>query len=397
MTPSTHPTEGTDARPYAMRLAVYTDYPYQEVDGRVYAERAFAVFLSRLGTHFDRMTVVGRLAPPSEQGRYDLGEDVDLVRLPYYARLSDPLPALKAIAGSVRACWRALPDTDSVWLLGPHPLVFPFALMAWMRKKRVVLGVREDLPEYVRARHPNRRLLYSAARAMAWGYRALGRTCSVVAVGPSIAHTYRHSRRLLQITVSLVDEQDIVPPESGSRDYQGRLHVLSVGRLEAEKNPLLLADVLADLVERDPRWHLIVCGEGSLSEELSERFRQLGLTSHVELRGYVPLAEGLTSLYRECHMLLHVSWTEGLPQVLYEAFAAALPVVATDVGGIAEAVGEAVSLVPPGDPVAAARALVELREHEALRRRRVEAGNALALGTTIQREAARVAEFIARD
>jgi glycosyltransferase involved in cell wall biosynthesis len=168
-----------------------------------------------------------------------------------------------------------------------------------------------------------------------------------------------------------------------------------VGRLEAEKNPLLLADILARLVARDPRWHLIVCGEGSLSDQLEERCRGLGVAANVELRGYVPLDVGLLSLYRNCHALLHVSWTEGLPQVLYEAFAAALPVVATDVGGIADATGDAVTLVPPGEPDAAVQALVELSKDEALRRRRIAAGNALVTRATLQHECSRVAEFIA--
>ena len=54
----------------------------------------------------------------------------------------------------------------------------------------------------------------------------------------------------------------------------------------------------------------------------------------------MPLRDGLLALYRSAHVLLHVSWTEGLPQVLFEAFAAGLPVVATDVGGVAEAAGD---------------------------------------------------------
>jgi glycosyltransferase involved in cell wall biosynthesis len=376
------------------RLAVYTDYPYYLNGDRVYAERSFAAFLARLGSHFERFAVIGRLAPASDRGRYELGENVDLVPLPYYPRLSDPGPALRGMAGSFRTYWTALRDIDCVWLLGPHPLVFPFAAMALLRKKQVVLGVREDLPEYVRMRHPNRRRLQYAARAMTWGFRTLGRVCGVVAVGPAIADQYRHSRRLLQITVSLVDDVDIVSPESQGRD-DDQLTVLSVGRLEAEKNPLMLADVLSRLVDRDPRWRLIVCGEGTLFHELDDRFRELGLAASVELRGYVPLDGGLTSLYRECQMLLHVSWTEGLPQVLYEAFAAALPVVATDVGGIAIATGDAVTLVPPGDPEAAAQALIALSEDESLRRSRILAGNALIRRATIQDECARVARFIA--
>ena len=330
-----------------MRLAVYTDYAYHQVDGEVYAERAFAVFLARLATHFERFTVIGRLAPYADRGRYPLGESIEFVPLPYYRSLSEPLPVLKGMAGSIRRFWKALADIDCVWLLGPHPVAILYAGMSILRRKRVVLGVRQDFPEYIGNRHPNRRSFRLLASAMEGAFRLLGRFCAVVAVGPTLAGHYRPRAASSQLTVSLVDEADIVAPGSKRLDYDGELKVLSVGRLDTEKNPLMLADVLARLVEQDPRWRLIVCGEGPLAEKLAWRLRRLGVDDHAELLGYVSQDNGLRGLYNECQMLLHVSWTEGLPQVLYEAFAAALPVVATDVGGIKQAAGDAVTLIPP--------------------------------------------------
>ena len=379
----------------AMRVAAYTDYSYHRIEGAVYAERAFSLFLSRLAERFERLTVLGRLAPTSEShARYQLGEGVEFVALPYYARLTEPRTVLRAMAGTLRAFWTALGENDCICLFGPHPLAFPIALMAWMRGKKLVLGVRQDTPEYVRRRHPERRFLHLIADLMDCGFRLLGRFSSVIAVGPAVANSYRHSRRLLQISVSLVDQADIVSPGSRRIDYGGELTALSVGRLDVEKNPLLLADILALLLERDPRWRLVICGEGSLEGSLRERLSQLGVAARAELRGYMPMHGGLLPLYQKSHALLHVSWTEGLPQVLYEAFSAALPVVATDVGGIAAAVGGAVSLIPPGDARAGADALAELGSDQALRERRIAAGHALVKEATIQVECARVAAFI---
>ena len=51
-----------------MRLAAYTDYSYHRVDGRVYAERAFALFLDRLAGSFERLTVLGRLRRRGRRG-----------------------------------------------------------------------------------------------------------------------------------------------------------------------------------------------------------------------------------------------------------------------------------------------------------------------------------------
>ena len=103
----------------------------------------------------------------------------------------------------------------------------------------------------------------------------------------------------------------------------------------------------------------------------------------------------LAELYRSSHALLHVSWTEGLPQVLFEAFAAGLPVVATEVGGVPAAVGDAALLVPPGDAEAPARALDRIATDPALRERLTEAGLARVREHTLEAEARRVAEFLA--
>jgi glycosyltransferase involved in cell wall biosynthesis len=376
-----------------MRVAVYTDYPYQQRSGQVFAERAFALFLAQLAPNFERFTVIGRLAPPSERGRYPLGEQVEFVALPYYRSLTEPWPVIKAMAGSVRRYWRALDDTDCVWLLGPHPVSILFAALALVRRRRIVLGVRQDLPQYVRNRHPNSRLMRLFGGILERSYRWLGRRCDVIAVGPALADNYRRSRRVLELTVSLVDEADIVAPESRDVDYSAELEVLSVGRLDTEKNPLMLADVLSQLARQDRRWQLTVCGEGSLAGELDARLRDLDVSDAARIRGYVTHGD-LTALYRGSQFFLHVSWTEGLPQILFEAFAAALPVVATDVGGVREACGDAVTLIPPGDPAAAAEALLQLSADPELRLRRIEAGHALVRAATIQAECARVTAFL---
>ena len=73
----------------------------------------------------------------------------------------------------------------------------------------------------------------------------------------------------------------------------------------------------------------------------------------------MPIDSGLWERYRRSHVLVHVSHTEGVPQVLLEAFAARLPVVATSVGGVAEVVRDLGWLVPVDDADAAARALRE--------------------------------------
>jgi glycosyltransferase involved in cell wall biosynthesis len=138
----------------------------------------------------------------------------------------------------------------------------------------------------------------------------------------------------------------------------------------------------------------VACGEGRLRDALAARARELGVGDALDLPGYEPLEEGLWERYRSADALLHVSWTEGAPQVLLEAFAAGLPVVATAVGGVADLAGDAALLIAPGDATAAAEALASLAD-PALRRRLVTAGLARARAHTAEREAGRVAALLA--
>jgi glycosyltransferase involved in cell wall biosynthesis len=217
----------------------------------------------------------------------------------------------------------------------------------------------------------------------------------VVVVGSAMEHRYRRAPRLLSLCVSLVPEREIAPADDEARDWDGEWRVLSVGRLDAEKNPVLLADVFARLAREEPRWRLVVCGEGPLRSDLEARLQALDVRERAELLGYVPLDGRLLELYRSSHLLLHCSWTEGVPQVLYEAFAQRLPVVATDVGGVREAAQGAALLVAPGDAEAPARALARLADDGALRTRLVAAGVERAREHSLEAGTQRVAAFLA--
>jgi glycosyltransferase involved in cell wall biosynthesis len=377
-----------------VRLAVYTDYTYKREQGEVRAERAFALFIDALAERIGGLTLAGRLDPRPGAGPYRLGPAVAFVPLPFYETVTRPLSAGRQMLASLRRFWRVLDDVDTVWLLGPSPLALLFALQTLLRRRALVLGVRQDMNAYVKSRHPHRRWIQLAGALMEAAWRLLGRRAPVVVVGPQLALHYHRSRRLLEVAVSLVRERDVVAdvPQQTPGDT---VNVLSVGRLETEKNPLLLADVLARLNVNGTRWHLTVIGEGPLREQLAQRLAELGVARDADLRGYVPHDDGLVEAYRDSDVLLHVSWTEGLPQILFEAFAAGLPVVATDVGGIRAAVGDATELIPPGDADAAVRALKRLQGDPEQRERRMRAGLALARAHTLEAETARLATFVA--
>jgi glycosyltransferase involved in cell wall biosynthesis len=382
-----------------MRLAVYTDYEYRSDGTRRYGQRAFVVFLEALRERVDRLVLVGRLDPEPGSSHYPLHEDTELLGLPHYESLGHPLAVARSLLVSVRLFWRLLDELDTVWVLGPYPHSVLLALLTIARRRRLVLGVRQDMPLYVRSRRPDRRWMHWSADLLEAIWRLLARRYPVVVVGPELERKYRagRARSVLATAVSLVSEGDLERAAAAvaARDYSGELTLLTVGRLDAEKNPLLLAEIAALLAAGGRRWRLLVCGDGPMREQLRERVEQLGLADVVELLGYVPIDGGLLDLYRNSHAFLHVSWTEGFPQVLVEAFASGLPTVATAVGGVPAAAEGAALLVEPDDAAAAAAALERIAAEPRLRDELIAAGLERARGGTLEAATERLAEYLA--
>jgi glycosyltransferase involved in cell wall biosynthesis len=383
-----------------VRLGVYSDLKYRRDDGVLSTDCAFIRFVTSLPPRVDEVVIFGRLDP--EQGRYPYALPTDGVRfvaLPFYPKVT----ALRGLVGAVRrstAIFRAeLDRLDAVWIFGPHPLSDRFARIARRHGTPLVLGVRQDYPSYIGNRLPSRLWGWAipVAHALERSFRRLGRRAPTVALGAEIASNYAGGAPVLTTGFSLVRRDELVSDDEAlAKAWNGPLRVLSVGRLDPEKNPLLLVEIAELLRRQDPRWSLAIAGDGPLEEALERRIEDRGLGDAVELLGYVPNGPELWAEYRQSHTFLHVSLTEGLPQVLFEAQGAGLPVVATDVGGVSAAVGggESALLVPPEDAAAAAEALVRLAADEPERRRLIAAGLANAREQTIEAQLDRIAEFL---
>lgn len=378
-----------------MRFIVYTDQVYKRSEGDIRTDRTFPLFVAEVGKHLEHLVIMGRVRTDPGPAPFRMPDGVEFVGLPHYDSLVDLRSALRVTVASVRAFWQALDEADGAWVLGPHPLGVLFALLAVARRRRLVLGVRQEFRSYARRRHPRRHLVHLAADLLEQCWRLLSRANSAIVVGPALNRQYRHAGRLHNLYVSMIRASQIVGPEvERTKSYGGPLTILSVGRLDEEKNPLMLADVLAGLRANGRDWRLVICGKGQCENQLIQRLEALGVSAAAQLKGYVPIDGGLRNLYIGAHVFLHVSWTEGVPQVLFEAFSTHLPVVATDVGGVATAAGNAALLIPPDNVGAAVRAVELIADDQTLRQTLTAAGARRASEHTLEAEAARVAEFL---
>jgi glycosyltransferase involved in cell wall biosynthesis len=390
------------------RLGIYVDAVFHvdetnEQEVRVDpVDYAFLLFAAEVGERFDRLVLFGRtragVAPPESVPI----DHVDLARLPHYDSLRDFGGVMRAGRGTLRGLRRGLSGVDVVWVLGPHPYGFALIGLALLRGKRVVLGVRQDTIEYYRNRLPARgsRALLGAVWTMDGFYRLLARHVKTTVVGQRLARRYGGRRgRVLPMNVSLIHSAEVVEAPA-ALDWGGTIGLLSVGRLEPEKNPLLLVDALAQLeTERPGRYRLTWLGQGRLREQVAERARTLGVEHALDLRGFIPYGPALLELYRSAHIFVHVSLTEGVPQVLFEALASGTAVVATDVGDVGSTLenGAAGLLVEPDNVAALVAAVRTLTDNLDLRNRLSSRGLELAAQASLEAESERVARFIAND
>ena len=143
--------------------------------------------------------------------------------------------------------------------------------------------------------------------------------------------------------------------------------ILAAGRLSPEKGFDILVEAAARVLPRFPDAHIVLHGEGPERPKLEARLAELGLRARFAMPGFT---KELDKLLPHAAMLVLPSYTEGLPNVVLEAGAAGVPVVATAVGGTPEVVvdGETGFLVPAGDPAALADRIGVLLADEARRR-----------------------------
>jgi glycosyltransferase involved in cell wall biosynthesis len=130
----------------------------------------------------------------------------------------------------------------------------------------------------------------------------------------------------------------------------------------ARHDPVKGVDVLLDAFARvAPPTRLVLIGDGAETDALRQRCSELGLDDRVEFRP-LPWEIRASSLMWAFDGLVVPSRLEGFPVTIVEAMLAGLPVVATDVGSVDEAVrpGETGWIVPPEDPTALAAAIEEL-------------------------------------
>lgn len=181
------------------------------------------------------------------------------------------------------------------------------------------------------------------------------------------AEKYGLNREKTWVIRPAVDTSFFRPPAGHARSG-GILRVATTGSLVWRKGYEYCLLAIRHLIDSGTRTKLHIVGDGPDRQRVLFTIEDLGLKDHVHLHGRLPPEDVRRILWNSDAFVL-ASVSEGISNAALEAMACGVPIVASDVGGMREAIreGEDGYLVPPRDPQALARALQKLEQPQARR------------------------------
>jgi glycosyltransferase involved in cell wall biosynthesis len=158
-----------------------------------------------------------------------------------------------------------------------------------------------------------------------------------------------------------------------------------IAQLIPRKGHGLLFDALPAVLARHPNTKMLIFGKGPLEEALRQTAKARGMENAVRFAGF---RGDLARIIPNLDLVVHPALMEGLGVSLLEAAASGVPIIASRVGGIPEAVKDGVNgyLIEPGDSMALTQKLIDLLGKPGLRREFGAAGRRLVVeGFSIER------------
>ena len=205
----------------------------------------------------------------------------------------------------------------------------------------------------------------------------VNRLTDVVVANAEITADYaRHGQGVPDEKVRIIRGGVNIPPEFTEAERRAQRAELGaaedtfligcVGTFRSMKRQDLLLDALARLLPNRPELRLVLVGDGEMRPKIEQKIKSLGLEDRVMLFGF---ATDLPPLYDAFDLFVQASNSEALPNVLLEASASRVPIVATDAGGTNELIhdGETGLLVPTDDAEQLAAAMHRANSDPGLR------------------------------
>jgi len=390
-----------------LTLGILYHMPFwQTADGTLWeAEGSFARYVDSLAPYFDRVILsVPVFDTPPASGSRVTAKNVTLAPLPYFPGPRQFYPQLRSVQPRLRA-W--VDQCDVIHLRVPSPAaIFAFRL-ARARKKPIfllVVGDYEALLPHLGYTGIKQALFAMYVAFEEWAVRFMTMRALTFANGRALREKHEaHGATVHETRTTTLSLADVATRSDTCT--QPRIRILTVSRIDPRKGLRMLPSMIASLKSDGFDVAIDIVGPpiGLIGESerdaIAADAKRLGVSDRVTLPGPVAL-DRLMPMYRDFDLfVLPTRPGEGIPRVLMEAMAAGLPVVTTDVSGIASLItnGENGLLVPDASPEALTAALRSLITTPALRQRLIQGGYATARAHTLERQAASLMQTVASE
>jgi glycosyltransferase involved in cell wall biosynthesis/predicted metal-dependent phosphoesterase TrpH len=286
------------------------------------------------------------------------------VDIPFYAGLKVGVPSLPAVVEAL-----AEGRYDLVHLCSPGPAGIAAGLIARAMELPLLGSYHTELVRYTELRTSDHQLEAVVRAALGAFYGQCAHVLSPSSASDLALQQLGIEPRRIGRWDRGVDCERFSPLKREEGPLPGRVDVLYAGRLTREKGVDLLADAFLAAHARDPRLHLVLAGGGP--EEQSLRAR---LGEHGTFLGWLE-GDDLAAAYASADIFLFASRTDTFGQVLLEAMASGVPVVAVDEGGPRSIIRHGLTgLLRPPDAEELARAVNALADDPPRRERLAAAG-----------------------
>ena len=162
----------------------------------------------------------------------------------------------------------------------------------------------------------------------------------------------------------------------GATKIEKKKKIVSVGRLEPQKNHNLLIDAFVRLHKIHPDYELVIYGEGTCRKSLEEKINKIHLNGFVKLPGNV---SNIFDLICDAKLFVMTSNFEGMPNALIEAMCLGLPCVSTEVAGATDLIKDEENgmLVPVGNEERVFFAMKRIIEDDAFAKKIAESASCI--------------------
>jgi glycosyltransferase involved in cell wall biosynthesis/predicted metal-dependent phosphoesterase TrpH len=307
------------------------------------------------------------------------------IDVPFYPGLRIGVPSLPAAVQAIAGLHGG--GYDAIHVCSPGPAGIAGALVARAMNLPLLGSYHTELSAYASVRSGDAHLTEAMALAVSAFYGA----CDVVlspsqAADEALAASGVAGERVLRWDRG-VDTARFDPTLRDPQLFGPGINVLYSGRITREKGVELLADAFLAARAREPRLHLLLAGGGPEQERLSERIGE-----HASFLGWLE-GDRLARAYASADVFLFPSATDTFGQVILEAQASGLPVIAVARGGPLSLIEDRVTgLLCEPDAQRLADALLELAGAPLLRERLAGAALRAARQRTWERTLERLAD-----